>query len=152
MLSFHEPPVSMEMGKMMWAFQRSVLNVFVGSCLICCGSSLCGYIMYVWVCISSSTITSQAKGVPLAQQLVSREQLPVSREPAAQQTVVPNCSKLGVLGMTIDSELSFDGHVPDVVRACNYHIYYYYYYCYKQLITRSNSIWRVPLNESTGNR
>ena len=37
-------------------------------------------------------------------------------------TTVPFSSKLGVLGVTLDSRLSFDDHVTSVVRACNYHI------------------------------
>ena len=37
-------------------------------------------------------------------------------------STVPFVPKLRVLRMTIDSELSFDDHVTDVVRACNYHI------------------------------
>ena len=36
-------------------------------------------------------------------------------------TTVPFSSKLRVLGVTLDSRLSFDDHVTSVVRACNYH-------------------------------
>ena len=35
---------------------------------------------------------------------------------------VPFSSKLRILGVTLDSRLSFDDHVTNVVRACNYHI------------------------------
>ena len=38
------------------------------------------------------------------------------------RSTVPFVPKLRVLGMTIDSELIFDDHVTDVLRACNYHI------------------------------
>ena len=37
-------------------------------------------------------------------------------------TTVQYSSKIRVLGVIIDSELSFDGHVTSVVRACNYYI------------------------------
>ena len=36
--------------------------------------------------------------------------------------VVPFGSTLHVLGVTLDSELSFDEHITGVVRACNYHL------------------------------
>ena len=36
--------------------------------------------------------------------------------------IVPFVNKIRVLGVTIDSELSFDDHIAGVVRACNFHI------------------------------
>ena len=38
-------------------------------------------------------------------------------------STAPLVPKLRVLGVTVDSELSFDDHVADVVQACNYHIW-----------------------------
>ena len=35
---------------------------------------------------------------------------------------VPFVNKIQILGVTIDSELSFDDHITSVVRACNFHI------------------------------
>ena len=36
--------------------------------------------------------------------------------------LVPISSRLRVLGVTLDSQLSFDEHITTVVRACNYHV------------------------------
>ena len=36
--------------------------------------------------------------------------------------IVPFLDKIRVLGVTIDSELSFDDHITSVIRACNFHI------------------------------
>ena len=35
---------------------------------------------------------------------------------------VPFVNKIQILGVTIDSKLSFDDHITSVVRACNFHI------------------------------
>ena len=42
---------------------------------------------------------------------------------SAAGTLVPFADSLKFLGVTLDSSLSLDRHVSDVVRSCNYHIW-----------------------------
>ena len=37
-------------------------------------------------------------------------------------SIMSFAQKLRVLGVTIDGQLSFDDHITDIVRACNYHV------------------------------